>query len=114
MAARVRAMIRAFLTAPLGRYHLLAGCAVIVGTHAVLFQMMAQTGIIEKVMALACSGWELLLIVGFLVSRILSYLLVPPLLLAVTVYVLLSWKPKAGDWTEEYGESDSRPANSNL
>ena len=107
-------MIRAFLTASPGRYHLLAGCALIVGTHAILFPVMAQTGIIEKVMALTCSGWEFLLILGFLVSRILSYLLVPPLLLAAAVYGLLSWKPKAEDWSEEYGASGSRGDDRNL
>lgn len=64
---------------------------VLVGAYAILFQVMVHTRMIEKVMALAFSWWELLLIVGFLVSRILTHLLVPPVLVGVGVYVAARW-----------------------
>ena len=90
---------------PLNRYHLLAGCVVVVVAYAILFQVMAHTRLIEKVMAFTCTGWEFLLILGFLVTRILTYLVVPPLLVAVGVYALLSGKPGGTeDWSEEYEE----------
>jgi hypothetical protein len=89
----------------LNRYFLLGGCLLTVVVYAILFQVMVHTRLIEKVMTLTCSGGEFLLIVGFLVSRIVSYLVVPPLLLALVGYALLSWKRSASeDWSEEYGE----------
>lgn len=69
----------------------LTWCVLLVAVYAVLFQVMVHTRMIEKVMASAFSWWELLLIVGFLVSRILTYLLVPSVVVAVGVYVLVRW-----------------------
>jgi len=66
-------------------------CLLVVVGYAVLFQIMERTRLIEKVMALTFSWWELLLIVAFLVSRILTYLLVPSLFVAVAVYFLARW-----------------------
>jgi predicted ABC-type sugar transport system permease subunit len=98
-------MIRAVLSAPLGRYHTLAGCLFVVAVYAILFQVMAHTRLIEKVMAMTCSRWEFLLILGFLVSRILTYLVIPPFLAALGVYALLARNPEGDDdWSEEYGE----------
>lgn len=66
-------------------------CALIVLVYAVLFQVMARTHLIEKVMASTFSWWELLLIAGFLITRILSYLLVPSVFAALGVYILSKW-----------------------
>lgn len=66
-------------------------CAGLVAIYAVLFQVMVHTRMIEKVMASTFSWWELLLIVGFLVSRILTYLLVPSVVVALGVYGVARW-----------------------
>ena len=83
--------------------NLLLGASLItVVTYAILFQVMAHTRLIEKVMALACSWWELLLIVMFLFTRIATYLFVPAVLAALGVYALLSRRQRGEDWSEEY------------
>ena len=64
---------------------MLIDCLAIVAAYAVLFQIMLHTRMIEKVMALNFSWWELILIVLFLVDRLSTYLLVPSVLVAVAV-----------------------------
>ena len=64
---------------------MLIDCLGIVAAYAVLFQIMLHTRMIEKVMALNFSWWELILIVLFLVARLSTYLLVPSVLVAVAV-----------------------------
>ena len=81
---------------------LLGICVVIVVVYAILFQVMAKTRLIEKVMAYECSAWELLLIVLFLFSRLATYLFVPATLAALGVYTLLSRRRGNSDWSEEY------------
>lgn len=66
----------------------LVSCGLVAAAYAILFQVMAHTGLIEKAMAANFTWWELVLIVLFLVSRLAVYLLVPPVLLAVGVYSL--------------------------
>ncbi len=58
----------------------------IVVVYIILYQVMARTGMIERVMALNFDWWELVLIVLFLVSRFLTYLFIAPALLALAVY----------------------------
>lgn len=60
-------------------------CAIIVAIYAILFQVMAHTRLMEKIMAVQVSFIDLLLIVLFLVFRLATYLLVPPLLIALGV-----------------------------
>ncbi len=63
-------------------------CAVIVLTYFILFQVMTHTRMVEKMMALNFTWWELLLITGFIVSRLLTYLLIPSVIAAVLVHRL--------------------------
>ncbi len=65
---------------------MLIDCLGIVAAYAVLFQIMLHSRVIEKVMALSFSWWELFLIVLFLVARLSTYLLVPAALVAVAVH----------------------------
>jgi hypothetical protein len=81
---------------------LLGLCMVTVVVYAILFQVMAHTRMIEKVMTLSCSLWEMLLIVLFLFSRIATYLFAPALLAGMGVHALLSRKWRNEDWSEEY------------
>lgn len=98
----------------LNRYSLLALCILTVVAYGILFQVMVHTRVIEKVMTLTCTGGEFLLIVGFLVCRIASYLIVLPVLLALAVYALLSWRQmNSEDWSEEYGDGRSVDQDSN-
>lgn len=64
---------------------LLRSCGVIVAAYLILHLIMERTRMIEKVMSLNFSWWELLLITGFLVTRLLTYLLVPSVIAALTV-----------------------------
>lgn len=63
-------------------------CGMLLAVYAVLFQVMANTHLIEKVMASTFTWWELLLIGGFLTTRILCFLLVPSAGVALLVYFL--------------------------
>lgn len=76
----------------------------LVVAYAILFQIMIHTRMIEKVMALTFSWWELLLIASFLVTRILTYLLVPALLGALAVYSLMRWILEHGIGASKSGE----------
>lgn len=87
---------------PSARTLLLAGCLVTVVVYAILFQVMAHTRLIEKVMALTCTVEELLLIVLFLFTRIATYLFVPAILAGLGAHALLSWRRREQDWSEEY------------
>lgn len=84
------------------RRALLGGCLVTAAIYAVLFQVMAHTRLVEKVMALTCTWWELLLIALFLFTRIATYLFVPAILAALGAHALLSWRRREKDWSEEY------------
>lgn len=64
-------------------------CILPVVVYAILFPIVAHTRMIEKVMALSFSWWELLLIAAFLVSRLLTYLMVPSLIAALLVYIIV-------------------------
>lgn len=66
---------------------LLKSCAVVVIAYSILFQIIERTRMIEKVMTLTFSWWELLIITAFIASRLAAYLLVPAALLA-----LMTWK----------------------
>ncbi len=66
----------------------LALCLGIVLVYAVLFQVMARTHMVEKIMTMTFSWWEMLLVLGFLATRILTYLLVPAALAALGVRTL--------------------------
>lgn len=66
-------------------------CVLIVVVYAALFQFMSHTRMIEKVMALNFSLLELILIVAFLVSRLLTYLLIPSVIVAVLVHRLATF-----------------------
>ena len=87
---------------PAGRRFLLGVCLVTVVIYAILFQVMAHTRLIEKVMTLTCSVWEFLLIVAFLFTRVSTYLFVPAFLAALGVHALLSRQRGQEDWSEEY------------
>lgn len=87
---------------PSARNFLLGGCVATVAVYAILFQVMAHTRMIEKVMTLACTWWEFLLILVFLFTRIATYLFVPAMLAALGVHALLSGKRREEDWSEEY------------
>lgn len=67
---------------------LVFSCAVMVMIYVILFEVIARTGMIEKVMASTYSVWELVLIAAFLALRVFVYLAVPPMLIAIGVYVV--------------------------
>lgn len=67
---------------------MLIDCLAVVIAYVVLFQIMLHSRMIEKVMALNFSWWELILITLFLVARLSVYLLVPSVLIAVGVHAL--------------------------
>lgn len=54
----------------------------VVLSYSVLFQIVARTRMIEKVMAMNFSAWELATIAAFLVLRMVVYLLVPSVIVA--------------------------------
>jgi len=60
--------------------------AIIVVCYFVLYEIMARTGMIERVMTFNFEWWELILIGLFLVSRFITYLFIVPSLLALAVY----------------------------
>ena len=68
---------------------LMIDCLAIVIAYAILFQIMLHTRMIEKVMALDFSWWELLLIALFLVARLTTYLVVPAVVVAVAVHAAM-------------------------
>jgi hypothetical protein len=59
------------------RRRLAIDCAVVLALHAILFQVVAHTRIVERVMAFQFNRWELAVIVAFFVTRLLAYLVVP-------------------------------------
>jgi len=60
--------------------------AIIVVCYFVLYEIMARTGMIERVMTFNFQWWELVLIALFLVSRLITYLFIVPTLLALAAY----------------------------
>lgn len=66
-------------------------CVLLVAVYGILLQVMIHTRAIEKVMAMNSSPVELIAIVMFLVTRILTYLLVPSLAVAAGAYALAWW-----------------------
>jgi len=76
-------------------------CVLPVIAYAILFPIVAQTRMIEKVMALSFSWWELLLITAFLVARLITYLLVPALTAAMGAFVLTQWLIRRGNRPEK-------------
>jgi hypothetical protein len=64
-------------------------CVVLVAIHAILLEVMSHTRIIENVMAMQFSRWELALILGFLLVRVAVYFLVPSVLVALLVREIL-------------------------
>lgn len=67
---------------------LIFSCAVIVMIYVILFEVIARTGMIEKVMASTYNVWELVMIAAFLALRVFVYMAVPPILIAIGVYVV--------------------------
>jgi len=68
---------------------LLLRCLALAVVYVILLQIVAHTHVMEKVMAMTFSWWELLIIAAFLVTRLLTYLIVPPLLMAIGAYTLV-------------------------
>lgn len=66
----------------------LFSCVFVTVANFLLFQLMASTHMIEKVMALNLQWWELFLIVLFLGFRLGAYLIVGPALLALVIYAV--------------------------
>lgn len=60
-------------------------CAVIVILYVILFQTVAHTRLIEKLMAMTFNWWEMLLVVAFILCRLFTYLFVPAILVAMVV-----------------------------
>lgn len=69
--------------------YLIRGAA-IVSIYAILLQVMEHTQLMEKIMAVQVSAIDLLLIVLFLVFRLATYLLLPPLVIALAVRGMLT------------------------
>lgn len=73
--------------------------AIIIVSYFVLYQIMASTGMIERVMTFNFEWWELVLIALFLVARFVTYLFLVPFLIALGVYhgtkTLLRTKPRS-------------------
>lgn len=69
------------------RYTLIV-CGIIVGVYAILFQVVARTGMIEHLMAMNFRWWEFVLVAGFIVFRLLAYLMVPAVVVALGVHAL--------------------------
>ncbi len=70
------------------RFSLLV-CGVIVGCYAILYQVVAHTGIIERFMSMNFQWWDFVLIAGFIIARLLTYLLVPSVLVALGVHAVV-------------------------
>ncbi|CAN5828455.1 hypothetical protein BH09VER1_BH09VER1_42180 [soil metagenome] len=68
--------------------NLLRCCALIIIVNFALFQLMASTHMIEKIMAFNFQWWDMLLVLFFLAFRLTVYLIVPPALVALCVYLL--------------------------
>lgn len=61
-------------------------CGLVVAAYAVLFQLVARTHMIEKILASSFSWWQILLIIAFVLCRLATYLIVPPTLAALAAY----------------------------
>ncbi|MEO6052703.1 MAG: hypothetical protein ABIP97_01700 [Chthoniobacterales bacterium] len=80
--------MKAFKFTPL---HLFAQCILVILMHGILLQIMVHSRIIEKLMSLNFSWWELLLIMAFVIIRIANYLMVPATLAGLAVYLPLRY-----------------------
>lgn len=56
------------------------------GVYLALFEIVARTNVMPRVMTLNFAEWELALIVLFLAARFLVYLLLVPALVSLSVY----------------------------
>lgn len=76
--------------------HVAGNTALVVLAYVVLFQIVARTRMIEKVMAMNFSAWELATIAAFLGLRVAVYLLVPSVIAAALArsLALRLWGPQ--------------------
>ena len=84
-------------------------CLLLVAVYFILLQIMIHTRAIEKVMAMNSSPVELLAIAMFLITRILTYLLVPSLIVAAFAYVVAWWILRKLDRQKPAGELELKP-----